>query len=258
MHEWPLLIFTLLVQTAIGGMLALSIYVTLINKNEQNVYSLVKLPLIVISIISIIGLAASFTHLGTPMHALYTITNLKTSWFSREIIFVGAFIGLTVLTTAWVLVKKEVQTILLYVTSFIGLCAVFVMASIYVNALIPAWDGIGTYIIFYAAALLTGTTLVAALCKPFEKITTILFSIALFTVGMKLIFLPMHYLGINSIELAQQPFYYGQFIFNVLGIALFAYLTFTRKNMPLMIWAVTILMIIGEFLGRYAFFMNAI
>lgn len=259
MHEWPLLIFTLLVQTSIGGMFALSIYLKLVNKDEEATFQLAKLPLIVISVVSLIGLAASFSHLGSPLNALYTITNLGSSWFSREIIFVGAFIFLTLATTALLLVKKKVNMIMMYVTSFVGLCAVFMMASIYASSLIAEWNGIGTYAAFYATTLLVGATLIASLCKQqIDKSLMGLFLIATVGIVIKLIFLPGHFANVIEFNTAQQPFLYGQLILTIVSILLLGYVTFIRKSAQPLLWVTFLIAFIGEFLARYMFFMNAI
>ncbi len=260
MHEWPLLIFTLLVQTAIGGMLALSVYIKITKTDEQTIYQLTKLPLIVISVISLIGLAASFSHLGTPLHALYTITNLGSSWFSREIIFVGLLIFLTLVTLGLSLLKKKVNITLMYITSFVGLCAVFVMASIYANSLIGAWHGIGTYAAFYSTALVIGATIVGALCRQqTEQSLFSLFLIASVGIALKMVFLPVHFANVVEFSSAQQPFLYGQLILNIVGLIFLSYVTFIRKSsQPIFLWISFIIIFIGEFIGRYMFFMNAI
>lgn len=259
MHEWPLLIFTLLVQTSIGGMFALSIYLKLVNKDEQTAFQLAKLPLIVISIISLIGLGASFSHLGSPLNAFYTITNIGSSWFSREIIFVGLFIFLTLSTTALLIVKKKVNMLMMYITSFVGICAVFIMASIYVSSLITEWDGIGTYAAFYATTLLVGATLVVSLCKQqVEKTLLSLFLIAAVGLVIKLIFLPGQFANMSEFNIAQQPFLYGQLILSIVSLFLLGYFTFIRKNTNPLLWSTFLIAFIGEFLSRYMFFMNAI
>ena len=80
-----------------------------------------KLPLLTLAGISLVGLFASFFHLGTPTHALYTILGFGRSWMSNEIVFTGAFIGLACLTVGLVLLQKKINPILMLVTGIVGL-----------------------------------------------------------------------------------------------------------------------------------------
>ena len=80
MHEWALLIFTICVQTAIGGMLMLWLFQREISKaGKEDSFAILKIPLIIIAALSLVGLIASFAHLGTPGNALNTIRNIGTS-----------------------------------------------------------------------------------------------------------------------------------------------------------------------------------
>ncbi len=47
------------------------------------------------------GLVASFFHLGHPERAWRTATKWRTSWLSREVIVLPAFMGVVFLCTAW-------------------------------------------------------------------------------------------------------------------------------------------------------------
>src|SRR5699024_6256294 len=109
MHEWPLLIFTISMQAAIGGIFMLWIFIVR-NKSKEEIemFRLSKIPLIVIAGLSLVGLGASFAHLGTPTNAFNTLRNVGSSWMSREILVTGMFIGLAFLTVAWAFFRKKV------------------------------------------------------------------------------------------------------------------------------------------------------
>lgn len=170
MHEWSLLIFTICLQVAIGGTWMLAIYYKKINLlNSEDSFKLMKLPLITISILSLIGLVASFTHLGTPAHAFHTIRNIGSSWMSREILFTGLFIGAIVITTALALYQKKVNPYLLGVSAIIGFIDVFCMAALYANSLVSGWNSIHTYTSFYGTAIVLGPVLIATLVVPLLK-----------------------------------------------------------------------------------------
>lgn len=167
MGEWPLLIFTICVQAAIGGTFMLLLFkIKNKQKGELEIFNLFKIPLIVIAILSLIGLVGSFTHLGAPLNALNTIRNLGSSWMSREIVVTGSFIGLTVLTAAWGLYFKKVPTWLLLGASIIGFIDVFCMAAIYAYSLIGPWNSVHTFLSFYGATFVLGGILAVALITP--------------------------------------------------------------------------------------------
>src|SRR4051794_3308617 len=57
----------------------------------------VSLCLMVAEAMLLIGLAASFAHLGRPERAWRAVLMWRTSWLSREVIVLPAFIGITAL-----------------------------------------------------------------------------------------------------------------------------------------------------------------
>jgi len=86
--EWPLLLFTLLFSVVSG--MKFSEILGLSSLNTVLFYLL----------ISIAGIS-SLWHLGRKERAFRAITNLKTSWLSREIFFFGAFVGVSVVSTVF-------------------------------------------------------------------------------------------------------------------------------------------------------------
>lgn len=167
MSEWALLIFTLSLQAAIGCICMLWIF-QIINKNKEDskIFTLFKTPLIVIVILSLVGLGASFAHLGTPTNAFNTLRNIGSSWMSREILFTGAFIGLAVITVAAAFYYKKVISWLLFATALIGLVDVYCMASIYYHSLVGPWKAIHTFTSFYGTTFLLGAILSVSLLTP--------------------------------------------------------------------------------------------
>ena len=129
-----------------------------------------KLPLLTLAVFSIVGLFASFFHLGTPAHAFYTILGFGRSWMSNEIVFTGAFIGLAVITAALVLVQKKTNPLFMIVTGIVGLMAVFCMASIYAATRVNGWDNVNTYLVFFGTVFTLGPVLAASLMSTTLKV----------------------------------------------------------------------------------------
>ncbi|MGG0716001.1 DmsC/YnfH family molybdoenzyme membrane anchor subunit [Robertmurraya massiliosenegalensis] len=170
MHEWALLIFTVCLQIAIGGILTLAIFYKGINKlGEETSFKAMRILLIVIAALSLVGLIASFAHLGTPSHALNSIRNLGSSWMSREILVTGLFIGAACVTAGLALIQKKVNHWLLIVSALIGLVDIYCMAMIYSNSLVSGWSSVNTFTSFYGTAFVLGPVLVASLLAPVLK-----------------------------------------------------------------------------------------
>lgn len=79
---WSLVIFTLLGQAA-AGMLILSFFSRTADTSRAKAWAA--------CILLGVGALASLEHLSDPTVSFYTITNVETSWLSREILFVGLF-----------------------------------------------------------------------------------------------------------------------------------------------------------------------
>lgn len=165
MHEWPLVIFTLLMQLAIGCVITVWYCQTFaLSGLDDDKRLVVARPAVLCAlVIGGAGLLASMTHLGNPMHALYTLSHIASSWMSREILFTALFMGLLFLTAVIVLVKKTLPMTLLALTALVGLADIFVMSAIYDNSRFILWHGWGTYAGFYGSALMMGS-LLGALC----------------------------------------------------------------------------------------------
>jgi len=107
------------------------------------------------------GILFSLLHLGNPLNALKTLSNLNKSWLSREILGVLIYTGLLLVVTilhfrypSFVKTNKWI----LHLTSVSGVVLVFVMSRIYQMPSMPAWNSIFTPIGFYLAMFLFGST----------------------------------------------------------------------------------------------------
>lgn len=111
----------------------------------------------------VMALAASFFHLGHPMRAWRAATMWRTSWMSREVIVLPAFIGLTV---AWALARTTgpafpvaaivLALVLWYCTAMIYVCIRFVQE----------WAHPLTIVNYVALGLASGSVLYCALAAP--------------------------------------------------------------------------------------------
>jgi len=107
----------------------------------------------------VLALLASFFHLGVPLGAWRALTNLRSSWLSREVFFAALFTGASLLSTGlcWFdLGSALAQAIVTAGTALLGLALLLSMAAAYRLRTIPAWDSWATPVSFFITALLLG------------------------------------------------------------------------------------------------------
>jgi len=106
----------------------------------------------------IIALIFSFTHLGYPMHALFALKNLKSSWLSREILFLSLWLFFMALDA--VLTHFQIPTGFLWTIRFAAmLCSLLMilsMAKLYMLPTLPGWNKSYTPVSFFLSMLLIG------------------------------------------------------------------------------------------------------
>lgn len=176
MHEWPLMLFTLLTQASIGGLLATILFLVPKYKalSETQRDDVLRLPLLTMFGVVGLGMLASIFHLGNPWHMFYTITHVSTSWMSREVVSVGVYMGLLTVCVVFVMLervpvakrlkslphliqfKKQFFLPVLLLTAFAGLTTVFAMSETYNNNIFVLWSRPLIYATYWGSTLITG------------------------------------------------------------------------------------------------------
>jgi len=159
-HDWALILYTLCLQSAVG------IYVVsrIVLWNEEAREARMRFLYLALGL-GIAGVIASLLHLGYPANALKTMSNLGTSWLSREILFTLVFgvAGIvSVLLERQAVGSVQTRNGWAALTSLLGLGLIFVMSMIYRSSAFLAWAHVSTTLIFYATAGLIGTAAVFA------------------------------------------------------------------------------------------------
>ncbi|MFC0225942.1 dimethyl sulfoxide reductase anchor subunit family protein [Serratia aquatilis] len=158
MHEWPLIIFTLLIQGSVG--ITVFTTFTLIYANGSldgaEKCRLARPSMLVVFIAGALGLIASTTHLGYPLNAFHALTHFESSWLSREIIFASLYLAVLGVATLIAIFSKRVWPILLVLASLLGIVDVFCMSAIYFHSSVVTWMHFNTYLMFYGSALSLG------------------------------------------------------------------------------------------------------
>src|SRR4051794_11021002 len=88
MEEMPLVVFTVLSQLAVGGIITLWVLSWKNGRMKEKTGSNIAAAL---TIITALSLGVSVFHLGHPFAAYRALTHLRTSWLSREVLIFSLF-----------------------------------------------------------------------------------------------------------------------------------------------------------------------
>lgn len=272
MNEWALLIFTVCVPSAVGGFLFLGLSYKKITGSGHDTFQVMKLPLLVLTLLSIIGLMASFFHLGKPIHALYSILGFGRSWMSNEIVFTGAFIGMACITTGLALLQKKTNVILIVLTTFIGLIDVYCMASAYAVTRVNGWGIANTYLVFYGTMLTIGPILSNILITKqlksdtFKETMKWAFALTILGIGIQVLGTALFSVSPSDIQLIKGSTameklenYSGmisaRWVIEIVGLGVFGFLVASMKKVSSsIIFLVLAGFVISETISRYVFY----
>ncbi|NLT96352.1 MAG: dimethyl sulfoxide reductase anchor subunit [Clostridia bacterium] len=282
-NEWPLIIFTLLIQGAVGACFVLLLTWIKLEK-DSGLEKIVGQGLFLSTVLAVLGLVASFTHLGSPLNAVNAIRGFGSSWMSIEIVFTSAFIGLLVL--AYLFYRKNViknAVMLGWGAVICGIIAIFAMARVYMVTIIPAWTHVNTLFAFYGTALLLGSFIVAALLalkgkeipglvKEGLKVSL---GAVIFALAVQLVVLPLYLASLAAGGISAQAT--GQILSGtyasllvtrwvlalaggaVLAALILAKLNSKEETIPqTLVYSALVLVLAAEIIGRFLFYASAV
>lgn len=162
MSEWPLVTFTLFVQSSVGVTLFTALYFCWLEKEigQQRATVAMRPILLTAAILGCLGLLASTLHMGYPWNAFHALRHISTSWLSREIVFAALYLGALCLYTLYVLIKKRMNKTLLALIGILGVIDIFCMASLYYHTAMLTWVHANTYFMFIGALFSAGAAIV--------------------------------------------------------------------------------------------------
>lgn len=187
--ELPLLVFTLLVPLSIVSLSLVAFVRGFLPAEGDATTSSKKVD--VLSVVAVglmlIGLVASFLHLGSPIHASGMLNKLGTSPLSNEIAVAGASIFLAVAYWVFNLVKHPsagMQKVFSLILLACGLLTALFTGLAYAMPTIPTWDTPYATMSQLGLALLGGASLAAAILslanyETSRKTETLLFAIGI-------------------------------------------------------------------------------
>jgi len=285
--HWPLVVMTVLTQLSVGAFTSI-VLMQILGARLHPVAALVAL------LIAFVALAASTLHLGRPIHAVRALKMWRRSWLSREVLMFTLFANAAAAYSAalWLglpgafeliphLLRIEKFTAALaHITGYIqsmlpahsvavmgaltvlfGIGGVGASARLYLAPGRPAWNSPFTIIEFYLTAALLGSAGANVLtgASSFTQTATILGGVAtIVALGTKLIWLA------RSAAHERRGAYV--LLFTVLSNLLMLRILLLGSSLLLVPFAqsrwtalpIALLLIAGEFIGRYLFFVSVV
>lgn len=263
--EWALIVFSILTQCAVGiWVVAIGLRTFLERTDPSIAAQLTWRPLLVVGPLMCIALVISIFHLGSPMLAYASVANLLTSWLSREIVFSGLFLFFWVISILFY--RRGASSMALgWITSLLGLIAVFSMSSIYYTTPIPTWASPNTYISFFATMLILGSVACTMLMETVKDILnhqgvrTLLWKLSLFTMGALLV--QGVFFLFNAETYSLLPILYCTLLF--MGGMNFVVYSFQGhknpgKGLRPVFYLSFVLLFSAQVIGRYLFYTSAV
>ncbi len=265
MGEMSLLIFTLCLQAAIGIMIIINIGKHLYKDKVFKKAALIAAGL------SIVGVMASLAHLGQPQAFLNSLSNLGSSWLSNEALLSGTFMGIAVLYALVLYLKPDNQTfdtILRWVGSIVGIVSVFAMGKVYTTSIVPVWQGINTFVEFFATTIAVGALVfIVASLKELQDVDKKIYGfIVLAAVIVQAAVAVPHALGLAQQGLAAQA---SAAVLSSMGLAVGLKWLLILGGAAILIWPASsknvakttgiiyvafAALVVGQVIGRYVFY----
>ncbi len=160
-HEWSLIFFTVLAQTAVGGYLLIGARALVLGHDEEKLNSY-KVPMFILWALMGLGFMFSTTHLGSPLRAFNAFNQLGSAWLSNEVFFGAAFFAVGGLQWLLSVVKKggvAIQKALMVSAMVLGAIFMYAMINVYMINTVPTWDNIYTPLSFIMTMVVGGLLL---------------------------------------------------------------------------------------------------
>ena len=252
--HWPLIVMTVLTQLSVGAFTSIWV-LQAFGAQSHRTAALVAL------LVAMLALAASALHLGRPIHAIRALKMWRRSWLSREVLLftLFAFAGTSYSAALWLNLNGTIW--LGALTVLLGICGMGASARLYLVPGRPAWNSPLTIAEFGSTTALLGAcgaNILTGAATDARHAVLWAFGLALTTNGLKL----------ARLACSQVHELHGswQLLTTVFSNHLLVRLLMTGAGLALLpfaevAWirvASAALMIGGEFIGRYLFFVTVV
>jgi anaerobic dimethyl sulfoxide reductase subunit C len=167
-REWALPVYTILMQLTVGGLVVLWVLRHLAGSkfSPNEIDRIISNPILVIAFTTMVAMGGAHFHLSKPFHSFLAVSNFKSSWLSREIVFNLLFFLSTMglLYLAYFQThRRKLITAIGWLAILFGVTLIYCMARIYLIPTQAAWNSNTVIISFYATALTLGGMTIATL-----------------------------------------------------------------------------------------------
>ncbi|GJM42577.1 MAG: dimethyl sulfoxide reductase subunit C [Ardenticatenaceae bacterium] len=166
-HDWALVLFTILGQMAVGAFVILGIVHFYAQRKANSVEAdrMSDRALLIIGPVLVLGMLASLLHLGNPLNAYKAVANIGSSWLSMEIlagVLFAAFGALFALVQWRKIGSFAMRRGVALLAALVGLWLVFSMAQVYMLRTVPTWNNWATPVKFFTTTFLLGSLAMGA------------------------------------------------------------------------------------------------
>ncbi len=251
------------------------------SRNEEAlVERLTQTPLLVVEAIMLGSLLLSLLHLGTPVIAYRAVTNLRSSWLSREIFFAVLFTGTSIVFTAmqyWQVGSDGLRSGAAWLAVFFGFMLIYSMSKLYMIRTVPSWNTIYTMISFFLTALILGGLLISVVFvvnTPGEfipdsssayKVVASISGLVLILLGGRFVSILTRIVQMLSGSIGEKEsvqglieqyknIFYIRLLMGILGMAFLGFMVFQTRSDPSLYAVCFTLVLVAELLDRYLFY----
>jgi len=268
MGEYPLILFTVLSQTAAGAAITLAM---LDNRTDQLDKAAGKRAALAVFVLTAVSLGISLLHVGHPFNVYRAMSNLGSSWLSREALL---FSLLAALLLVYYFQWKEERTRALrrtlgWLIAATAVLAVIASGMIYVLPAVPAWNNLSPVVFFLFTGAVLGPLFTLVLVRPAATSATglmrltgilLLASLLCFILYLSLLLSGSGAAASAGMNMLADGVFWLRVVLNwILPLGVLGWLTL--KNNPIntkAVLSVFSLVLVGELLGRYLFYYSAV
>jgi DMSO reductase anchor subunit len=252
--HWPLIIMTVLTQLSVGAFGAMT-WMHIGGKGTHGSAALVALA------VAFAALSASTLHLGRPIHAARALKMWRRSWLSREVLLFTLFAAAATVYSASLWFNFGSAALLGAFTALLGAGGIGASARLYLVPGRPAWNTPTTFIEFFATAMLLGVSGAEVLSKGGPSFNPALLLAATATAaGLTLKLVWLRFASRHELFASWQLL--SSVLLNklLLRIAMLALgVGLVALNESVLARATGLLLLVGgEFMGRYLFFVSVV
>lgn len=158
-HEYSLIFFTVLGQTAVGAYILFALRSMVSDENDIARY---RVPLFILWAIMGVGFLFSTTHLGSPLRAFNALNKVGSAWLSNELFFGAAFFAVGGLQWLLNVLNKStpvLNKVMSFATIVLGVVFMYAMISVYMIDTVPTWNNVFTPMSFVMTIAVGGLLL---------------------------------------------------------------------------------------------------